>query len=336
MSPGSIRPRFLVALTVVLVLLLGTSLLSAYLHVRNRAHQVRKARTDEVEKLLELHLREDAAMLNAALVAMSQDDRLRAGLVARRRDLLLERATPLFRRLHRELEVSHLYFTGPDRVNLLRVHKPDRHGDVIDRFTTREAERTGKPAHGVELGPLGTMTQRVVHPWFEGERLIGFVELGYEVGHVTELMGRTMNAGVWILIKKKFLERRGWEAGMGMLERRARWDQFPDAVAINEIPEAMPRSVVRLLATGGLEHAPPELDVESAGRDYYLAIRPLLDVEGRDVGRQVLIWDVTDTVHASVRLILSVAVIGFAVCGLLFVLGCFWAGQVERRRGQER
>jgi hypothetical protein len=261
---------------------------------------------------------------------MGQDDRLKSLLVARDREALLERTLPLFRRLHNEAEVSHLYFTGPDRVNLLRVHKPDQHGDVIDRFTTREAERTGKPAQGIELGPLGTMTQRVVHPWFNGERLIGFVELGHEVGHMTELMGKTMNIGVWILIKKKFLERRGWEAGMDMLDRNARWDQFPDAVAVNEIPAGMPDEVVELLADRGVGKAPPELEVESSDRDYYLAFLPLRDAEGRDVGRQVMVWDVTDNAHASVRLILSVAVIGLAVGGLLFVFGYFCAGRLGK------
>jgi len=326
----------LIILTLVLLALLGGSVLSAYLHVRSRTRDDRKLRVAEVERLIDSHLHEDFVILNTALVAMSQDDRLKAALVARRRDVLLERTKSLFKRLYNDAEVSHLYFTGPDRVNLLRVHKPDRYGDVIDRFTTREAERTRGPSHGVELGPLGTMTQRVVHPWFEGGRLIGFVELGHEVGHMTQLMGRTMNVGVWTLIRKTFLERRDWETGMRMLERRADWDQFPDAVAINEAPVGVTSEVVRLLVDRGLENAPRDLEVRSSNRDYYLAFLPLLDAAGRDVGRRVVVWDVTDTARASVRLVLSVAVIGFAVCGLLFVLGYFCIGRVGRRPRRDR
>ena len=94
----------------------------------------------------------------------------------------------LFESLHREHALTHLYFFDKNRVCLLRVHKPEKHGDLINRFTAIEAERTGKTASGIELGPLGTFTLRVVQPVFEGQTLLGYVELGKEIEDVLQAL----------------------------------------------------------------------------------------------------------------------------------------------------
>ncbi|MCC6933984.1 MAG: hypothetical protein IT292_12170 [Deltaproteobacteria bacterium] len=74
-----------------------------------------------------------------------------------------------------------MYFITPDRTCILRVHKPEKQGDIINRFTTLEAERTGKLAAGIEIGPLGTFTLRVVNPVYSKGMLVGYLELGKEI-----------------------------------------------------------------------------------------------------------------------------------------------------------
>ena len=71
---------------------------------------------------------------------------------------LLKQVEPLFRHFRKEHRITHFYFHSPDRVCILRMHKPDRYGDKINRFTALEAEKTGKTSWGIELGPLGTFT----------------------------------------------------------------------------------------------------------------------------------------------------------------------------------
>ena len=117
---------------------------------------------------------------------------------------------PLFDRFHSDHRVTHFYFTGPDRVNILRVHKTDKHGDKIDRFTTLEAEKTGKHYYGIELGSLGTFTLRTVAPWYDGEQLIGYVELGEEIEHITQKLHDILDIEIYVLIEKQFLYRRNW------------------------------------------------------------------------------------------------------------------------------
>ena len=69
---------------------------------------------------------------------------------AKNREALLALSISLFENLRSKYKLTHLYFTDTQRINILRVHKADEYRDKINRFTTREAERTGRIAHGID------------------------------------------------------------------------------------------------------------------------------------------------------------------------------------------
>jgi len=58
------------------------------------------------------------------------------------------------------------------------VHKPEKYGDSINRFTALGAEKAGELISSLELGPLGTFTLRSVFPVVEQGQLICYIELG--------------------------------------------------------------------------------------------------------------------------------------------------------------
>ena len=120
-------------------------------------------------------------MLSALEEVLLREPDLIDALRAQDRNRLLSDYDSLFADLRAKHSITHFYFQRPDRINLLRMHKPDKSGDLINRFTTLEAERTGKMVSGIELGPLGTFTIRVVQPVFDGQNLIGYLELGMEI-----------------------------------------------------------------------------------------------------------------------------------------------------------
>ena len=72
--------------------------------------------------------------------------------------------------------VTHFYFHGLGRACFLRVHNPAKYGDYITRFTMDAAEKKQEIVHGIELGPFGTFTLRVVHPWRISGELAGYIE----------------------------------------------------------------------------------------------------------------------------------------------------------------
>ncbi len=322
---------------VMLLSSLGIGLLAAGVVVGSHLHERELALDDAalqiagVEDSLAMHMDEDFKVMRAALVAIEQGRRFLAPLEAKDRQTLHELSAPFFRRLQTQAEITHFYFTGPDRVNILRVHKPDKFGDVIDRLTTLEAQTTDLPVQGIELGPLGTLTLRVVHPQVVDGQCAGYIELGHEINHLIDLVSRTLDVELSVLVRKKYLNREGWEAGMKMLGRDADWDRLPSFVASGSVPEGISAETLSLLATEGFESPRSGLAVDLQGRSCRLGYVRLIDVRGQDLGRLLVVVDTSDRRAASVRFVLSVALACVTAAGLLMSLFYLYLGRVEER-----
>jgi diguanylate cyclase (GGDEF)-like protein len=274
-----------------------------------------------------------ARALETAIDILSHDPDLRQALARKDRRALLEHAAPMFARMRRTYGISHLYFDGPDRVNIPRVHQPERYGDVIDRVTTLMAERTGTTAHGVELGPIGTFTLRVVQPWFDEKdrTLLGYVELGMETPEAVERIRKSLGAQGFVLIRKDLLDRAGWEDGMRAFGRTPRWDQFPHYVVSSQSLSKIPPELERRFANDELDTAPSEPVIQVEQAYYRPVFIPMADVGGRPVATVVLLVDVSQEING-VRLALLLGGIAYLAGGvLLFFLFYHLVGWIGQR-----
>ncbi|MBK8638796.1 MAG: cache domain-containing protein [Chromatiaceae bacterium] len=143
-------------------------------------------RAAEVAHDLRISLNQQASGLAMVTQLLAVNNAVQQALRAGDADRLLADWQPLFETLHRENHLTRFSFFAANRVCLLRIHQPEKHGDRIERFTTREAERTGKTTSGIELSPLGTFTLRVVQPVYADGALVGYVELGKEIEDVLQ------------------------------------------------------------------------------------------------------------------------------------------------------
>jgi len=235
---------------------------------------------------------------------------------------LLELSRKKFARLKEALNITHLYYTGKDRINLLRVHNPTRFGDQINRFTMLEAERTGAPSYGVEIGTLGTFTLRYVYPVFiprsEGAELIGYIELGTEVEEIFGEIEDMLGVGISVFIEKSILNKDAWEEGMTILGHIPEWDRYPTVVT-----SAFHKSIIYASVFDHIPHTEnmnkmkahtmPVGEIEIS-----MTSIPLFDIQQRNVGNIVVIQDITDksnATHHSLIIAISFALLsGVLVC----------------------
>lgn len=284
------------------------------------------------EHLYQEGIDDSASMLGAAMEVLATDQKLRQALAHRDQALLLERSAPLFAELKKKYAITHFYFSDSHRVNILRVHQPARFGDAISRATTLQAQRSNQTSYGVELGPLGTFTLRLVAPSFAADgQLLGFVELGMEIDHVLRKVQHIGNVKTFVLINKQFLDRKEWEAGMRMLGRLPDWAQFPDMVVNNQATEDMPKELTRGLHES-LHAEQKVMEPMVAGTSAYRAIfLPLKDAAGRSVGRMVMLLDVSAQARAINALTRESILVGGVAC--ITLLGFFYwlVGVVGKR-----
>jgi diguanylate cyclase (GGDEF)-like protein/PAS domain S-box-containing protein len=272
------------------------------------------------QRVFDSSIRTNTDKLSATISVLSRDDILRRAMRAGDKKALLQRAHPVMEGLRRDYGITHLYFLRPDRSVLLRVHQPERDGDVIDRFTAMQAETTGKQAAGIELGPIGTFTLRTVVPWRDGGRLIGYIELGEEVGYVLSSIREMLGLDLFVAIKKNYLSQKDWAQGMDVLNRQAEWDFLPDSVVVFNTMQSIPPAIQKVLAQSDLSNqtdlaGQTTSDISDRGVKFRAKHLPLIDAGGREVGCMLFARDVTARSMHSLRDTLLAT-------GLIFVMGC--------------
>ncbi len=267
----------------------------------------------------------ESAKLVTALSLLQDNKALQKAFLARDRKKLLQQATPIFQNAFYVNNITHFYFHGPDRVNFLRVHQPDRFGDTIERVTLRNAEATNKLQSGIELGPLGTLTLRAVAPWYEGDRLIGYLELGIEMQHLFDHVAKIAGIDIAITVDKQFLNRQAWESGMKMLGRVPEWDRLPSSVITSQTLESTPSELL------GGNHSGIGMQTGFNNRHYQMITMPLRDAGNREVGRLFHFQDITSAMDRTHRSVSIVALFSIMLGTAIFVLFYVLTGRVEER-----
>ncbi|MFH1495061.1 MAG: EAL domain-containing protein [Pseudomonadota bacterium] len=326
---SGLKTAILLPLALALLALLGLFHYGVYQHEKNTDDKAFGHDINSVQIYYQRALLRRSEKLGAALESILHDEFFQAALRAGDRDTLLQRATPLFKQLHNVYGITHFYFTDIARVNVLRVHQPQRHGDTIDRFTTLSAEKNGKTVSGLELGPLGTFTLRVVAPMRDAKGLVGYVELGEEIEEVLHGVQAIVGTDHLLAIDKQFLSRKTWEESMQRLGRAAVWDRHQDTVIVHQTLDVPDQDVARLLSVAGRTRR--GVDIKLGAKHYYAASIPLEEAGGRKVGRLLVLRDKTQSqaeMNATLRIFsLAFLLLGGALFGMLY----FIVGRVQRR-----
>lgn len=240
------------------------------------------------------------------------------GLKQRDYNLLLNNSSVAYQRVSGVHGVTHFYYQDSDRVNILRVHKPDINGDTINRFTTLEAERTGDFVSGIELGPLGTFTLRAVMPVYSNGSLIGYMELGKEIEDILGSVSENTGAELTVFIDKEFLERGKWETGMAFLGRNADWDLYQSTVVIYSTPY-VPDSFKLFSEVESRLKDGNSIEIENNGSIWHISSVPLNDASGEEVGFMLIMDDVTEEKAQFAKTLKMIIVGSLLVFSLLFL-----------------
>ncbi len=295
MSHEKIRKRILIPAAIALLLLLGMSIVNTYKLQQGHIDNEVRACLGNLRQALRVELAENAELMDGLFDFFKEDENLQAAWLAKDREKLLRHSLAFFQKIRSNYRVTLFYFHGLDRVCFLRVHKPDRHGDHIERYTMAKALREGKPARGIELGPLGTFTLRTVHPWRINGELAGYIELGIDVTGLIEHLKEILGTELFVVIRKSYLNRRDWEEGMKMLDKAGDWEQFEEVVLVESTTQTTPTVFKeKLKKHDEKQHEKFLFGLSHNGRRYHGGFVALFDAGGREVGEIICLDDVTE------------------------------------------
>jgi signal transduction histidine kinase len=177
----------------------------------------------------------------------------------------------------------------------------------------------------LELGPLGTLTLRAVKPWYDGDTLIGYLELGEEIDHVAQEIHAALGLDLLVLVEGRLLAP-GEGGAPGGADR---------PVILSSTLEEIPVAVAERLRRPAAERRAAEQTVDGA-RVLYTALLPLTDVTGLEVGEIAVVRDVTDLQAGFRQTLITATVAILGVGGLVFYLFYLVLDRVERDYRRQR
>ena len=154
----NIRFRVLLPFCIVIVVLALGSLRSLQDVLNTEFDQSLDQQIDRIEHVMAAEVVSESTFLQSELDALMESAPLQTAYLARDRDTLVAETVPILEGLKLKYGVTHWLFTQLDRTVFLRVHDPSTFDDVLNRWTTVEAQRTGQPTHSIEFGASGVFT----------------------------------------------------------------------------------------------------------------------------------------------------------------------------------
>ncbi len=260
----------------------------------------------------------DAASLLGTLAEFIESNRLiQQAWLNGDRQALLDAARPVYKRISKGGRVSRLYFYTPDRTNFLRVHSPKRYGDRINRHTLDEAFTTRELAWGVELGAFGQFVLRVVRPWHIDGQLVGYIELGENIEHLTRRVKRTTGADLVVVIDKRYLEFEAWSEMQEQIGSRVDWNQFPDKLIIDKTLAVLPKQLLKQIEQGAEQNV--SVTISDEDQIYDASVLPAVDARKQSLGNIWILLNTT-TQHLDLRTLTTVFVVASIVLAGLGII----------------
>ena len=331
-----LRLQFLTPSVLVLIFTVIILVTVVYLHESESIDNELIELHSTAKKLFENSIKQNAKSLQTIMDGLITDRELISALVSQDRTRLLQLSAPIYENFNRHYGITHFYFSSPERINILRVHKPEKYGDTINRQTTLMGEQDGEDHYGIELGPMGTLTLRYVKPWYEGNthRLIGYVELGMEVDTTIDSLRSLLELDVFVLVNKRYLERNGWEEGLQTFDHKANWDRFRQVVLAINSNHTIPTALSTLINALDFNTPVPHITHQHMASSQRAIFIPFKDVFGRPIGCMAII---KDTSHSS-RHVQETVLIGTGLLlfgSLIAVIFIYWfVGRVAERMGR--
>ncbi len=336
-SYGQVRRRVFIPIGLAVVTMLAIACVSVFWHESRAVRQKLIARLGNVARYFQSELEESTELMSALADCVERDAEIRDAYLTGDRQRLLKAALPHFKRISSKYRTTHLYFHDLKEVCFLRVHNPSQFGDKIERFTLAEAVKTGITVPGLELGPFGTFTLRLVRPWRVNGRLIGYIEMGQGIEHVPAELKSILDADILFAINKSFLDRDTWEEGVRMTGQTGQWNLAEEFVIVDRTMKEIPRPILEFLNDPSRKDGDKPFAFSGGSRSYRCGVLRLQEAGGRDVGSLFALIDTTRSAEALNRLLAFLIGSGTTVAGALCLFFWNYLGRIQRQlvRGQE-
>ena len=262
----------------VIALILGAMLRHQQASLRAVEDRDRTAQMQLVGSLLGANMDQAAKFALAIAESFGRNPQVRAALAIGDRQQLQALSAEAYGYLGSQASVQIFGYHTPDLRYLLRMHRPDQHGDDISTFRAMvvAANRLRRAQTGVEIGIAG-IGIRGVAPVEQGSALLGTVEAGLDIRPILDLVKTATNTEIAVIAASSL-------AGVTLDPKLPAVGELTVMAATDEalftgLMRAEPLRAVRDVTIGTRR---------LGGRSYAVMAQPLVDFSGRLIGLTVI------------------------------------------------
>ena len=234
--------------------------------VLNTAHGILDARMDLYQQMATL-----VAGVPSAADAFNRGDRKK----------LISEFSPGFKILKKKFGLAQFQFHKPPATSFLRVHQPEKYGDDLSsfRFTVLSVNEKRAGVRGIEIGRAG-IGLRGVEPVFSKGSHVGSVEFGGDLAPALEDAKKVFNTEVVVLITQEAATQvwQEWQKNVKLIGNYTPFYSTNPALTQGIVQAGMLAAAKAAGRSAYIDRA------AAGGKEYYIALSPLADYSGKEVG----------------------------------------------------
>lgn len=174
----------------------------------------------------------DTNALATVLDVILQDNGFKESYLKKDRVALFDYGQSLFENIKKDYGITHFYFHLPEGITFVRMHSKTKFDDKVDRLTFKQAVDSKVIGSGIELGKTA-FALRVVKPYYDGDELIGYVELGQEIDHFLTVLKEKTGNNYSVFVTKNAVDEATWASVRTAHGLDSNWDNYTNLVEMN-------------------------------------------------------------------------------------------------------
>lgn len=322
---GNIRLRALLPIVIIFILTLGLIIFSTHTFFDNQQYQASLNTTQRAQHRFEQQIQHNILDVSGVLQLIDNSPELTSAWKRKNRKSLLQATQPIFENINTRFDISHFYFHTLDGKTFLRAHRPGRFGDNINRKTLLTARRTGQTSAGLEIGTFGQLVVRVVQPWVINEEIVGYLELGKEIKHITEDLKIITGAEIITLIDKQLINKNDWPKVSG---EKFHWQHLDEWVIAASTLTSIPDKLLFQ------PNSPAKIFTDNNNNIYTTLYFPVSNFSNTTVGHIGVIHNLTANDQQLHDLLIKIFIAGLVIISILSIAYFIYLGNIETRLAQ--
>jgi PAS domain S-box-containing protein len=318
--PKPVLNRLLLPLaTVILLLVGGAGFLLWHQQELKLSEESSDLSLDVLNNLLS-DLQQQASGISVALNSFANDPRIIHALETRNTEALRADWSKLFDSLEKNYSIISFIFCDAKRTCLLRLNQPQEKGDVIQRFTLMEAERTGQISNGLECGPEGILSFRSVSPVYKGLELVGYLELSKNIHKILHSLHLKKGLHLVVTLKKTLHSTKDPLMNESKLINANIRESLPNSWIIYSSLDQLPTPIINHIEstiTSLTTHDNPSKELLLNGKYWRISSSPLQDSSKQDIGHISVLQDFTEAKTSFYQMIILTGISSLVVLALL-------------------